>query len=345
LVVLVTPNVSDEVRAALHPTFCTRIVEVDPISFPTDALQAKQVVSSHVESWGKQGSLTKLHIFRLDVYGTIVYLDADTLVVKDVSGLLELGKMYQESEALLAAAPDIFPPDKFNAGVLVVRPSQSVFDNMMQQRSLLATYDGGDTGFLNAYFSEWFTAMPPFSRLSFGYNAQRFLHKCTYAKQPNYWDLAVAPDLHIIHYSSSPKPWEMKVAPAPSSDSAQKHLDKDDVKTLQKVAKTEELEALWWKWYQRAQNYSKLAAAKREEKRREEQEALAVASAATAKRKTAPLTPKDTHKIVTKRYKELRSQGLNPKEAMKQARIDVGANIEEPTASSQVAAMFGLSGL
>lgn len=82
---------------------------------------------------------------------------------------------------------------------MVVRPSQSVFDNMMSQASLLTSYDGGDTGFLNAYFAEWYKDMPPMARLPFGCNAQWFLYHCTYEKQPNYWDMAV--DLHVIHYT------------------------------------------------------------------------------------------------------------------------------------------------
>ena len=64
---------------------------------------------------------------------------------------------------------------------------------------------GGDTGFLNAFFSDWY-ARPPEARLPFGCNAQRTLHWMTYAKQPGYWR-AVQP-LRVIHYSSSPKPWE-----------------------------------------------------------------------------------------------------------------------------------------
>jgi hypothetical protein len=118
-----------------------------PSHFPQ---QSKQVVTSHVDSWDIQGTLTKLHIFQVDVYDTILYLDANCLVVKDGSHLLDLGKVYIESKALIAAAPDNFPPDKFNAGEMVVCPSQSVFDNMMVQTSRLTSYDGGDTGFTSS---------------------------------------------------------------------------------------------------------------------------------------------------------------------------------------------------
>jgi glycogenin glucosyltransferase len=342
---MVTPNVSQATREALHPAYCTRILEVEPISFPAKSIENKQV-TSHVKSWSAQGELTKLHIFRLDNYDTVLYIDADCLVVKDITQLLELGKIYQESEALVAAAPDILPPDKFNAGVLVIRPSQAVYDNMMQQRSLLTTYDGGDTGFLNAYFSNWYTDMPPFARLKFGYNAQRFLYHCTYEKQPNYWDLSVAPDLHIIHYSSSPKPWESK--PSAAKASAQTHLQEEDVKTMKTLSRSSELEALWWKWYAKSQNYTTTFA--REQAAEEVKQDKAVLSAkqkASTKKKApaAPMNPKEVHKLVAARYKELRREGKDSKEAMLLARRECGLENNNVDASTQVAAMFGLSNI
>lgn len=337
---LVTPNVSQATRKALHPAFCTRILEVEPLDFPESA---KQFVTSHVDSWQVQGGLTKLHIFRFDVYDTVVYLDADCLVVKDVSHLIELGKVYTESEALVAAAPDIFPPDKFNGGVLVVRPSQSVFDNMLAQASLLTTYDGGDTGFLNAYYSNWNKEMPPMARLGFGYNAQRFMFHCTYEKQPNYWDLAVAPDLHVIHFSSSPKPWETLGKP---KQEVQEHLGDDVTKKLQTCAKTTELESLWRKTYQRSRNFA--------EKYRKAQEERATAAArpstgaaAAASRPTqqAPNgnAKQDVHKLVMKRYKELRREGMSTTEAMGIARSQYGLDQNDGIpAATQVAQMFGM---
>eukprot|EP00545_Synedropsis_sp_CCMP1620_P007353 CAMPEP_0119003312 /NCGR_PEP_ID=MMETSP1176-20130426/490_1 /TAXON_ID=265551 /ORGANISM="Synedropsis recta cf, Strain CCMP1620" /LENGTH=417 /DNA_ID=CAMNT_0006954901 /DNA_START=18 /DNA_END=1271 /DNA_ORIENTATION=- len=343
LVVIVTPNVSKATREALHPAYCTRIIEVDPIYFPEKAIENKQV-TSHVKAWSAQGALTKLHIFRLDNYDVILYIDADCLVVKDVTSLLELGKVYQDSEALVSAAPDILPPDKFNAGVLVVRPSQEVFDNMMQQRVLLTTYDGGDTGFLNAYFSNWYTDMPPFARLKFGFNAQRFLYHCTYEKQPNYWDLSVAPDLHILHFSSSPKPWESKPSAAEDTD-AQEHVQEEDMQTLTKFKKSAELEALWWKWYSKSQNYAQTYA--REQSDAEEkwgEEIAAAKKQALSQKRVVPKDAKEAHKLVTARYRELRREGVDSKVAMGQARREYGQDVDVD-AGSQVAAMFGLSSM
>ncbi|CAN0329506.1 unnamed protein product, partial [Laminaria digitata] len=104
-----------------------------------------------------------------------------------------------------AAAPDVFPPDRFNAGVMVVAPSSAVLDDMLSKVSELPSYDGGDTGFLNAYFSDWFSR-PAAARLPFAYNALRTVYWTTHEKNPGYWE-AIGPK-KIIHFCSSPKPWE-----------------------------------------------------------------------------------------------------------------------------------------
>jgi hypothetical protein len=44
-----------------------------------------------------------------------------------------------------AAAPDTFPPDRFNAGVMLLRPSISTLEEMKSKIESLASYDGGDT--------------------------------------------------------------------------------------------------------------------------------------------------------------------------------------------------------
>jgi glycogenin glucosyltransferase len=92
---------------------------------------------------------------------------------------------------------------------------------MLSKTDTLGSYDGGDTGFLNAYFCDWYQR-PASSRLSFGYNAQRTLYWLTHATRSGYWH-SIQP-LKIIHYSSSPKPWDCSVD-----------------------ARRGDLEALWWK--------------------------------------------------------------------------------------------------
>ena len=102
-----------------------------------------------------------------------------------------------------------------------MKPDNNVFQKMNESLPILHSYDGGDTGFLNAFFPDWFTS-PSENRLPFCYNAQRTLFWMTHERQPGYWN--VIGKKKIIHYSSSPKPW----------------LD---------VQKKGELEILWWSTY------------------------------------------------------------------------------------------------
>mmetsp|Transcript_10345 Transcript_10345/g.16884 ORF Transcript_10345/g.16884 Transcript_10345/m.16884 type:complete len:259 (+) Transcript_10345:344-1120(+) len=160
---------------------------------------------SHVRSWAETG-FTKLQIWNFGhEFERVVYIDADCLIVDNIDELftLDIGQVG------FAAAPDVFPPDKFNAGVLVIRPSVGLFKRMVEQIPVLGTYDGGDTGFLNAFFPTWYS-LGANNRLPFRYNAQRLVHAMTYANNPGYWD-AIRPC--IVHFSSSPKPWEVASNP------------------------------------------------------------------------------------------------------------------------------------
>lgn len=163
-----------------------------------ESIQCPYKNSEHEATW-TNSELTKLNIWNLIQFKKVVYVDADAIVVENIDELFAI-------ESTFAASPDIFPPDKFNAGVLVIEPDSSVFRDMVTLVGVLPSYDGGDTGFLNSYFSNWYNG-PSESRLAFSYNAQRTLHWFTYSKQPGYWN-SIKP-LKIIHFSSSPKPWEM----------------------------------------------------------------------------------------------------------------------------------------
>eukprot|EP00277_Geminigera_cryophila_P010898 CAMPEP_0179455574 /NCGR_PEP_ID=MMETSP0799-20121207/39504_1 /TAXON_ID=46947 /ORGANISM="Geminigera cryophila, Strain CCMP2564" /LENGTH=234 /DNA_ID=CAMNT_0021254721 /DNA_START=29 /DNA_END=736 /DNA_ORIENTATION=+ len=183
---MVTAEVSVESRKVLKGAGL-QLEEVNDIAAPR---------VSDVEAWNQSG-YTKLNLWRLTHYSKIAYIDADCLVVQSMEDLFE-------RDTDFAAAPDTFPPDRFNAGVLLLRPSLEVFEDMMLQIATTPSYDAGDTGFLNAYFPNWYTSGPE-QRLPFGYNALRTMHWMT-KKNPGYWQ-AVAP-IRCIHFCSFPKPWD-----------------------------------------------------------------------------------------------------------------------------------------
>ena len=242
VVVLVTPNVPPECYQSLCPTLCTRILPIAEWIPPISPGPTRQrTLDNHCPGW------TKLRIFGLQQYDTILYIDSDCLVLKDVSSLLELNKIYTESPALIAAAPDLLPPHAFNSGVMVVRPSTRVMDSMQQHAQQQyhhnnnndtrhgTTMDGSDTGFLNSYFATWHTEYPPFARLPVGYNAQQAMYDMTLddsatGDRSSFWDHQIASDLYIVHFSNMKKPWEKH----PSGHG---------------------LEALWHTWYRKSKNY------------------------------------------------------------------------------------------
>ena len=70
---------------------------------------------------------------------------ADTTAVVLISRLGFARQLFERASDF-AAAPDIFPPDKFNAGVLLIKPSKATFDDMQAKIAILPSHDGGDTG-------------------------------------------------------------------------------------------------------------------------------------------------------------------------------------------------------
>ena len=106
-------------------------------------------------------TLTKIHCWRLIQYKKCVFLDADTLLLQNVDELFDREE--------LSAVPDIGWPDCFNSGVFVFSPSEDTFRALLKLAIESGSFDGGDQGLLNTYFSDWRTK--DVSRiLSFIYN-------------------------------------------------------------------------------------------------------------------------------------------------------------------------------
>lgn len=345
VVVLVTPNVPSSTYQNLCPALCTRVLTIDewhpPAKSVDDKIGKREVwersLDNHCPGW------TKMRVFGLQQYETILYIDSDCLVLKDVSHLLDLNKVYTESEALVAAVPDILPPHHFNSGVMVVRPSINVMTSLKRHARLLTTHDRSDTGFLNAYFNTWNTEFPPMARLATGYNAQQVMFDMTVddasKSTSNFWDVQIASDLHIVHYSNQIKPWETQNDGSTASD----------------------LLKLWTNWYTKSKNF--LLRFRKEEAQRIKEEAAAelrrqqqaVASSKPnfgrhpaaapppqAPQQRQPMDPRQVHKLITKRFKELKRQGMSAKDAMQQARQENGQVDQDIDAGKAVAAMFGM---
>lgn len=106
-------------------------------------------------------TLSKIHCWRLTEFTKCVFMDADTLVLQNCDELFEREE--------LSAVADIGWPDCFNTGVFVFRPNDETFNNLVSIAAKDGSFDGGDQGLLNSYFSDWATKDIS-KHLSFLYN-------------------------------------------------------------------------------------------------------------------------------------------------------------------------------
>jgi hypothetical protein len=101
-------------------------------------------------------TLAKLHVFglhpRLD---TAVYLDADAMPLANLDHLFS--SPLHSADHPFAAAPELMPPDTFNTGVMVVRPSAAAHAALLAAAAA-GGHDGTDQGVLNAHFAGWSVA-------------------------------------------------------------------------------------------------------------------------------------------------------------------------------------------
>jgi len=130
---------------------------------------------------------TKFHVFGYEEFERIIYLDSDLIVIKSIDHLFR-----EVTEDFAACACTPYWEDRFNSGVMVLKPDKAVFKDLMAKKDTLYTYDGGDQGFLNSYFRKW-------RKLDIKYNAGKRI----YSETPEHWARI---DHHVIHFVGG-KPW------------------------------------------------------------------------------------------------------------------------------------------
>ncbi|KAK0153611.1 Glycogenin-2 [Merluccius polli] len=208
IVVMISPGVSDESRCALQQVF-DEVVRVDVLDSGDRAGLARL---------GRPElgvTFTKLHAWTLMRYRKCVFLDADTLVLQNVDELFDREE--------LSAAPDPGWPDCFNTGVFVYRPSLDTHARLLEHAQRHGSFDGGDQGLLNAFFSDW--AVSDINRhLPFVYNLSA---STVYTYLPAFQ--RYGHDARIVHFLGPLKPW--------LSGSGRQRRD----------AGVERFVALWWK--------------------------------------------------------------------------------------------------
>jgi len=186
LVVMVTNAVSEPILAALREVF-HEVVSVDP-------LDSGDIANLTLLERPELGiTFTKIRCWTLTQYSKAVFLDADTLVVQHCDELFDREEF--------SASPDSGWPDCFNSGVFVFKPSLDTYNDLVNHAVTSGSFDGGDQGLLNTYFSDW--AHKDISKhLPFVYN---MVASATYSYLPAFKQFGQS--VKIVHFIGANKPW------------------------------------------------------------------------------------------------------------------------------------------
>ncbi|XP_005283375.2 glycogenin-2 isoform X1 [Chrysemys picta bellii] len=192
LAILITPQVSSVMRAVLCSVF-DEVIEVGAI----DSADSMHLALLERPELGV--TFTKLHCWTLTQYSKCVFMDADTLV------LCNIDELFEREE--LSAAPDSGWPDCFNSGVFVFRPSVETYNRLLQFATEYGSFDGGDQGLLNSFFSNWATTDIG-KHLPFIYNLSS---SAIYTYVPAFKHFGR--DAKVVHFLGSAKPWHYEYNP------------------------------------------------------------------------------------------------------------------------------------
>ena len=134
----------------------------------------------------------KLKLWELDEFDRILFIDADAIVVRDVSKLFA----YPE----FSAAPNLYETlsdmHRLNSGVFVAHPDKANYEAMIRRLDQPdAFWRRTDQTFLESYYPDW-------HGLPYTYNALQYI----YFNLPDLW---YWPSIRLVHYQYE-KPWEEK---------------------------------------------------------------------------------------------------------------------------------------
>lgn len=134
-------------------------------------------------------NFAKLRLWQLE-YERVVFLDADTLVLKNIDKLFD----YPE----FCAAPNVYEGvadfHRMNSGVFTARPSQATYDAMMARLDVPgAFWRRTDQTFLQEFFPDWH-GLPVF------YNMLQYV----WFAMPDLWSWD---DIKVLHFQYE-KPWQ-----------------------------------------------------------------------------------------------------------------------------------------
>ncbi|MCV0397572.1 MAG: glycosyl transferase [Rhizobiaceae bacterium] len=175
-----------------------RLVELLPTSdgFNERHARAKLHAAAPFTKGGKPAfhtpldNFAKLRLWQMTEYDRIVFLDADTLVIRNIDRLFA----YPE----FSAAPNVYESladfHRLNSGVFVAKPSEDTFEAMLDRIDQPdAFWRRTDQTFLETFFPDWH-GLPVFDNML----------QYVWFNLPGLWDWN---SVRVIHYQYE-KPWQ-----------------------------------------------------------------------------------------------------------------------------------------
>jgi len=186
VVIMITQEVTENMKKVVEEVF-DKVFVVDP-------LDSGDLANLTLLDRTELGiTFTKLHCWTLIDYTKCVFLDADTMMIQNSDELFDREEF--------SAAPDAGWPDCFNSGVFVFRPNLNTFRDLVKHAMTQGSFDGGDQGLLNTFFSDWATKDIS-KHLPFVYN---MVATATYSYLPAYKYFGQG--VKIVHFIGATKPW------------------------------------------------------------------------------------------------------------------------------------------
>ena len=149
-----------------------------------------------------QGDFAKLYLWTLTQYDSVVVVDADTLILKNVDELHAIpGFVASRDRDYNLGGLD--SSDLFNSGVLKLRPNKKMFNKMVHMWKSSKIYLGaGEQSLLNKFFHRRWTGVR---------NVYNVLACCLAINHPDN-DKYLRRHTRIVHFTRTTKPWEINLS-------------------------------------------------------------------------------------------------------------------------------------
>ncbi|KAK3253981.1 hypothetical protein CYMTET_36790 [Cymbomonas tetramitiformis] len=151
---------------------------------------------------------SKLAAFGLTQFTSLVYMDADMVVRRNIDELF-CQKTFSSARIASCEGKSVTSCSKLNSGILVLQPNQAMHDDMMRKAPTMFSFNKGDQGFLTSYYTQ--PSSPPLSFLDNKvYNAKLKKNEKNLCYRGLEYDLA-HPETEgtgkVVHFMDATKPW------------------------------------------------------------------------------------------------------------------------------------------